>query len=121
MENTTGNQDAIPPYELYSMFSAATATRGSPAGLGKSCTTAHTAVVWGGALQPPNSRACREWPQPSLNRHLVNHPALADVPLTGLSLCQYLRRFGGWHEWHEVKALVVGLKGLASTRLVVWS
>jgi hypothetical protein len=30
-------------------------------------------------------------------------------------------RFGGWHEWHEVKALVVGLKGLASTRRVVWS
>ena len=24
-------------------------------------------------------------------------------------------------EWHEVKALVVDLKGLASTRLVVWS
>jgi len=32
-----------------------------------------------------------------------------------------LPRFGGWHEWHEVKALVFGLKGLASTRRVVWS
>lgn len=27
----------------------------------------------------------------------------------------------GFHEWHEVKALVFGLKGLASTRRVVWS
>ena len=41
--------------------------------------------------------ACREWPQPSPDRQLVNHPTLADVPLTGLSLCQYLPRFGGWH------------------------
>ena len=30
-------------------------------------------------------------------------------------------RKGDAAEWHEVKALVVGLKGLASTRLVVWS
>jgi len=28
---------------------------------------------------------------------------------------------GDSHEWHEVKALVFGLKGLASTRRVVWS
>ena len=28
---------------------------------------------------------------------------------------------GASHEWHEVKALVFGLKGLASTRRVVWS
>ena len=31
------------------------------------------------------------------DRQLVNHPTLADVPLTGLSLCQCLPRFGGWH------------------------
>ena len=31
METKTGNQDAIPTSELYSMFSSATASRGSPA------------------------------------------------------------------------------------------
>ena len=37
-----------------------------------------------GALKPRHSPPCRERPQPSPNRQLVNRPTFVEVPLTGL-------------------------------------
>jgi hypothetical protein len=49
----------------------------------------------------------------------TNGPALPSQVGGGSGVS--LSKNGASHEWHEVKALVFGLKGLASTRRVVWS
>jgi len=79
----------------------------------------------GPAKTPP--RAAPSWMPPAVSRlrlilpsHRVFRPGAACRTATRRSRSG-LPRFGGCHEWHEVKALVFGLKGLASTRRVVWS